>query len=368
MLPWHEWFEQAWAAAAVTPMGRAVPIVRQVVPWLEPADATRRSAVVAEWPADLAWLGHALAPTAEPEPESEPEPAAAFTAAAGSGFAWTLRVTRGIDPQLAESAPFGLDDRNALGALPRARRFGYRLRWDPAHRQLSMMHPESRRGLWIVDEPLPTWDAAAPLRRLLQWVGAEEDVMLTHAGTVVHDGRALLLVGAGEAGKSSTVGIAVRSGMKTVGEDYVLLSRGRPGSSGHGGPHEAAPFVAPLYATLKLRSGSPLYASRTRDFGPDLDAASEPERACVRFANDRLSEAVSVAGLVVMDPGAAPEARPVERSIGLRHLSHSTLLQADDDHAWALRTLRALAAELPCWRLGHCDPQRLPQILAELLP
>lgn len=333
MRHWPDWFDEVWATAAVAPFGP----VGQRVPWVDRVHSSDHSSVRVEWPHELDGIGQAFAPVREPPSTSAP---------------WTIRVTQSIEARLARAAPFGLNDRNPLGAVPGARSFGYRLRWDPAHRQLSILHPESRRGLWIVGERLPPWDAAAPLRRLLQWVGAEEGVLLTHAGTVVHQGRALLLVGAGEAGKSSTVGIAVRDGLQTVGEDYVLLTD--------------AAVVAPLYATLKLREGSPLYGSRHRDFGADLPAASEPARACVRFDDDCISGPVPVTGLVVMDPHAAPDAAPVSRAHAQRHLAHSTLLQADDDHAWALGALRSRTNNLPCWRLGHCDPARIGPLLREL--
>lgn len=344
---WNPWFERLWAATD----GRADVVGPVPVPW---AGSTN---IDVTWPLELAHLQQSLTSLPVRVPLSGSSTLDRSQARAHRPLGWSVRVMHSIDATLAREAPFTLSDRSALGAIPMARQHGFRARWDPAHRQISVLHPASRRGLWIVGTPLPSWDAAAPLRRLLQWIAAEEGALLTHAGSVVHDGRALLLVGAGEAGKSTTVGLGVRSGLRTLGEDYIVLST-------HA---KLPPCAAPLYRTLKLRHGSPLYATRDRDFGPDVATASDEGRACVHFEYEQMASASELVGVVVLDPTAPPQAIPIAASTALRHVAHSTLLQSDDDHAWALRTLRTLTQQLPTWRLGHAPAEWVPVILRELL-
>lgn len=88
-------------------------------------------------------------------------------------------------------------------------------------------------------EAYPPWEPGAPLRVFLHWAYAALGKRLVHAGTLGHDGRGVLLAGAGGAGKSGTVVAGLLAGLTSVGDDYVLVQLGENVSA------------APLYSTLK---------------------------------------------------------------------------------------------------------------------
>jgi hypothetical protein len=70
----------------------------------------------------------------------------------------------------------------------------------------------------------PPWEPSFPLRLLLHWAGRAAERGMIHAGTLGHEGRGVLLVGAGGSGKSGTTLSGVLNGLSSVGDDYVAVS------------------------------------------------------------------------------------------------------------------------------------------------
>ena len=110
---------------------------------------------------------------------------------------------------------------------------------------LSMLDLERGLGLyWMHDaRQLPPWEVAAPLRTMLGWWAAGQGAQLAHGAAVGIGDDAVLLVGRGGSGKSTTALACLDRGLRYAGDDYVLL---RPDG---GGP----PTVHSLYRTGKLR-------------------------------------------------------------------------------------------------------------------
>jgi hypothetical protein len=75
----------------------------------------------------------------------------------------------------------------------------------------------------------PPWEPSFPLRLLLHWAGRTAERGMIHAGTLGHNGRGVLLAGAGGAGKSGTTLSGILNGLASVGDDYVSV-----GSDGSG--------------------------------------------------------------------------------------------------------------------------------------
>ena len=69
----------------------------------------------------------------------------------------------------------------------------------------------------------PPWEPAAPLRVFLHWFYSARGMRLCHAGTLGKNGCGVLLGGSGGSGKSGTVVGGVLNGLKTVGDDYVVI-------------------------------------------------------------------------------------------------------------------------------------------------
>jgi hypothetical protein len=94
---------------------------------------------------------------------------------------------------------------------------------------------------WVQNaDLLPYWVLASPLRTLFHWWMEKNGCQLVHAAAVGVDDRALLIVGKGGLGKSSTALTCLEAGLEFMGDDYVIVR------------HEPKPTVYGLYATAKL--------------------------------------------------------------------------------------------------------------------
>ena len=130
----------------------------------------------------------------------------------------------------------------------------------PTSRLLKVYDSTSRTALLYIDDPavLPSWEHFSPIKEFIHLLALSQSCLLMHAGSVVNQGlnRSVLLVGPGGSSKSSLTAFAVSKGMKTNGDDYVLVdNRG------------ARPKCWSVYRTLKLHPSSPA-AELTRRFSP----------------------------------------------------------------------------------------------------
>lgn len=142
----------------------------------------------------------------------------------------------------------------------------YRLAFHYGSFSLKLADLQTRRALYWVRDParLPLWERAAPLRSILHWILPLHGRHFLHAAAVGIDGRAVLMPGAGGAGKSSTALSCLLDGMDFLGDDYVALQ------------WEPEPRVHNLYATAKVGvSQREHFAALDGDFvrepAPDFD-------------------------------------------------------------------------------------------------
>jgi hypothetical protein len=85
-------------------------------------------------------------------------------------------------------------------------------------------------GVQLARSPtdLPPWFAGAPLRQHLHWLLRARGWRIAHAAGLGLNGRGVLLLGHGGAGKSGTTLAGVAAGLQTVGDDYVALGNPEP--------------------------------------------------------------------------------------------------------------------------------------------
>lgn len=70
---------------------------------------------------------------------------------------------------------------------------------------------------------IPPWDRACPLRALLTWWFAPQGLLLAHGAAVGSEDGAVVLVGRGGSGKSTTSLACLADGLGFLGDDYVLI-------------------------------------------------------------------------------------------------------------------------------------------------
>jgi hypothetical protein len=129
---------------------------------------------------------------------------------------------------------------------------------------VNLFDHERRTGIYWVQnsQVLPYWVLASPLRTLFHWWMEQNGGQLVHAAAMGVADRALLIVGKGGLGKSSTALTCLDQGLEFLGDDYVIVRT------------DPVPTVHSLYATAKLNRWD---LDRFASFRPHLHKTEVPE-------------------------------------------------------------------------------------------
>jgi len=244
------------------------------------------------------------------------------------------------------AAPPAVWDHDAaapLGALRGYNDGPSRIVVDPVSRTITVADLARRRA--VVYSPaadmIPSWWRAMPMRLLLGWAVARPGRHMVHAGAVGIGDDGVLIGGPGGAGKSTTAVACVESGMRFVSDDYSVLAVGD------------APRAHAVYGTAKLDRGA-LAAF------PGLASAGEPppegEKAVVdlyALRPDRLASSLAIRAIVIphVSTGETTLTR-LRAPHALRELAPSSIFQAPDGGADALRLLTAVVRQVPAYELS----------------
>ncbi len=204
-------------------------------------------------------------------------------------------------------------------------------------------------------------ERAAPLREALALLMAPRGRWLTHAGAVGRDGRGVLLVGRGGAGKSTLALACALAGMEIVADDYVLLEPGPPAA-------HAMQSTAKLTEDSAARLGLGAAEVDPAGLEPTLEG---PPKALVdlrALAPGRLRPRLRIAALVAPvlpaarspfvgerstkdERAAAPALEPLAAARALRAVAPSTVFQSAAGEAGALAALAGLVRSVPGYSL-----------------
>lgn len=237
-----------------------------------------------------------------------------------------------------------------------------RVAWDIETRNLQALDLERRLAFFRYPDlaTLPAWEEAAPFRRILHWWTTSLDLQLVHGAAVGTDDGAVLLVGQGGSGKSTTALACVGSALGYLGDDYCLVEPGAAprvhaifgSGKADAGSIARLPRLAPAFAATRLVDGHKRIVF-VHDHFPDAFRRSLPLRAII------------VPKIV---PGTAGRLEPLGRAEALRALAPSTLFQVPGDQASSFARMSALIRDLTCWRLFvGGDPQSAQPLIADLL-
>ena len=209
-------------------------------------------------------------------------------------------------------------------------------------------HASGQAVLAVADAAaIPPWDRACPLRALLTWWFAPQGLLLAHGAAVGSEDGAVVLVGRGGSGKSTTSLACFAYGLGFLGDDYVLID-------------PEATRVWSIYGSAKL---APEHLARYPDLlcpdaplpldPPDAKAVGWPLRdrpaARVLSAPIRAFVVPSVVG------GPICELVPQSASRALMALAPLTLFQTPGDQRLAFELASAVVRAVPSLelRLGN---------------
>jgi hypothetical protein len=236
-----------------------------------------------------------------------------------------------------------------------------RIAWEPASGALTAFDPARGVALWRSPdlEKIAAWEQAGPLRRILHWWSSAWGGQLVHAAAVGDETGAVLLVGRGGSGKSTTALSCLGTQVGYLADDYCLVDLAN------------GPRVHSLYASGKANRGSVARLPRLQ--APFAESTLWEESKQILFLGPGTGwEVVRSAPLRaivlprIVSTGPASLA-PTSQGETLRALAPSTLFQIPGERALALRRLTTLVQRLPCWSLQvGPDPDETHALLQHL--
>ncbi|HEY3812807.1 MAG TPA: glycosyltransferase [Caulobacteraceae bacterium] len=245
--------------------------------------------------------------------------------------------TSGVE---APAAPCGRDcytDRGDIWGMASAR---WRSAFHWAEFSLNLMDAATGEAVYWVRTPtaLPYWTKASPFRTLFHWLMESRGKQLLHAAAVGTDDGAVLIVGRGGVGKSSTALACLEAGFGYVGDDYVVVGLDPPRAYS-------------LYNTAKLEPHQTARFPRLASLIPDAPVEGE-EKAVVRLYPARAEGIVTSAPLrAVLTPrfgdGGPTRFEPVDAAVLSRAAAFTTLAQLPHAGAPTHNFIGRLIATVP---------------------
>jgi hypothetical protein len=208
-------------------------------------------------------------------------------------------------------------------------------RFDP--HGLQLLDTLSGVALWYVQTPLATHQQCAPMLHFLRFWLEQYQVTVLHAAAVATRDQAVLLVGRGGSGKSTTALLALEAGLDYLGDDYCAVS------------FDPNPVVHSLYSSTKFHFDNAHRVSfLEKRTNPDL------EKGYAMLFNNyqkQLIPQATVRAILLPTLATRLEITPVSSQTALLALAPNTLLQLGSSQV-ALSQIGQLLRNLPCYRLG----------------
>jgi hypothetical protein len=231
---------------------------------------------------------------------------------------------------------------------------GMRAAYPYRPRHWEAMKLETREAIQLTETAgdLPDWDQGAPLQNFLHWAMLDRGQRVLHGATLGLGGKAILLAGPGGSGKSGTTLAGIAHGLKTVGDDYIVVEPSH------------APIARPLYRVLKQdKSGVALIAglsAHTARMPLNWQGKLEFDPESL-FPGCMASEQRIVAIVVPSIRRAANSSiEPIDRNAAMQALARPTLEQFRGERDSGLLFCVRLSKLIPSFRLSLSeDPKEI---------
>lgn len=283
----------------------------------------------------------------------------------------TVKGDAGLTVRLWDSGSTGIGLSADCGSLEEHARYGMpNARWSGPVQSayarpdsgLSMLDTETNEAIyWLPDAAVaPFEDRSAPMRGIFNWWMARNGRQLVHAAAVGTDAGAVLIVGRGGSGKSTTSLACLSAGMRYVSDDYCLVGL------------EDGPRAYSLFRTAKLYAHNlhrlPHMASEVINesrLSFEKGVLVLGEQYDAQVTAELPIRAILVPAVKDRDE---PVIRPIARPLALAAIAPSTLLQLSSTRADSMRTMGALVRAVPTYSIELCrDVTRIPPAIRQLL-
>ena len=209
--------------------------------------------------------------------------------------------------------------------------------------------------------PAFVWEETAPAANFLGWIAETRGAGMYHAATVGHGDRGILLVGDGGSGKSGATLGALRAGLSTCGDDYVLLSA------------DAADGVSarPAYRSMKQDdAGLARCGIAPESLGVALNWKGKRVFRADQVAPGGLVDRLTIVGIGLphVSGTSVTTIGPATPGAAFDAMMVSTFRQLETDRARAAARAAGIVRRLPAHRIAFgTDPEETSAALRDLL-
>ena len=213
------------------------------------------------------------------------------------------------------------------------------------HVSLSVLDSEQQRAFFWVpsSESIPYYDVGSPLRAILHWWLADQQIQMVHAAAVGTADAGVLICGRSHSGKSTTALACLESGLSYLSDDYCAFSR------------HPVPVAHSLYCAAKLNSDNIARFPRLESLVTNKSKLSS-EKALLFLHPDHASLLVRsfpIKAIIApkVTPGVHSSLAPMSKAASLRALAPSTMFQLQGATHSAFDAMSELIRAVPTYTL-----------------
>lgn len=239
----------------------------------------------------------------------------------------------------------------------------YQAVYQPGPRTLSVLDLDRNHAWYWVEQAgnLSHWEAAKPIRHVLEWWLAASGLQQVHGGAVGTPEGGVLLVGRGGSGKSTAALSSLRSELLYAGDDYVAVGL------------DPSPWIHSLYSSGNVH---PDNLHRLPHLADALSNADRLDREkAVVYAHEHFPERTTAgfplrAAFIPRIAADRAETKILEasRAEALRALAPSTIFQSHPSGKTAFAAMARVLERVPAFVLEvGSDTAQIPPTIRDFL-
>ncbi|WP_201352028.1 hypothetical protein [Hydrogenimonas urashimensis] len=228
---------------------------------------------------------------------------------------------------------------------------------------LNIFNTEKNLALfWVRDaRTLPYYETGSPLRNAFFWWGIRKGLQYAHAAAIGTDEGAVLLVGKGGSGKStSALSCLSHPDLFYIGDDYVLVQK------------DPVPVVHSLYNSAKLNADHAINFPHLLKHASNADRL-DTEKALLfinEFQPQKLRKSLPLRAIVMPHVTGRPESGydKASASAALRALAPSSMFQLPGSDRGTFAYFAQLVRKLPAYNLrAGTRYEEIPETILSIL-
>ena len=228
---------------------------------------------------------------------------------------------------------------------------------------LNMYNAKERTALfWVRDATqLPYYETGSPLRDIFSWWATQNGLQYAHAAAVGTEDGAVLLVGKGGSGKSTSALLCLEHPeLFYLGDDYVLV-RTNP-----------TPYVYSLYSSAKLNSDHAVNFPKLLEHANNLDKLKN-EKALIFIRNiypEKIRKSMPLRAIILPKvTGLLPSSyNTTSSALALRALAPSSMFQLPGSTQNTFNYFGRLVRTLPSYTLyAGTNFKEIPETIISIL-